>query len=164
MWELIWMDRFSKKIINNDPEITKSDYPDKVRILKTSLNISDITQREIRDFEDSVIEIIDEIIDEWLDNYLKLKWKRTWDDIYIDLDKWNLRRQTTHVWDEMFMKAKTIEETIKLMWDDDDIWIDFDAEYILSSIEIQLNNYRNRIFWEIMKIEKKLKNNKQIWK
>jgi len=68
-------------------------------------------QNEIRLFEKAVIEIIDRLIDESIEDYLKHK-KVNKDDEFYELDKSELTRKTTPIWESMFREARTIEETI----------------------------------------------------
>lgn len=159
MWDIIWKGRFPKKVVINHRESTEEDLNRNVTALPTKLYLEHKVQNEIRLFEKAVIEIIDRLIDESIEDYLKYK-KVNKDDEFYELDKSELTRKTTSIWESMFTEARTIEETINHIWNDDDVWVEFTEHYILWVIEWLLNTYRWKIFWELVKNEKKIKNNK----
>lgn len=160
MWKLIWVGRFPEKIIVNDTEIVSSDLPENVVAIPTQLNMEDAAEKELMDFQEAIIRVIDAIIDEWIDDYLKIKGIELESEEEIDIEKRNLLHETTAIWDEMFIKAQWIEDAIDFVWNDEQVWVDFKPEYILWAIEWLLNIYRNRVFKKLIRNEKKLKNNK----
>ena len=160
MWKLIWVGRFPEKVIINDSELLHSDFPENVVAIPTQLNMEDAAEKELMDFQEAIIRVIDAIIDEWIDDYLKIKGEKLESDEEIDIEKRNLLHETTAIWDEMFIKAQWIEDAIDFVWNDEQVWIDFKPEYILWAIEWLLNTYRNRVFEKLIRNEKRFRNNK----
>lgn len=160
MWKIIWVGRFPEKVIVNDTEIVSSDLPENVVAIPTQLNMEDAAEKELMDFQESIIRVIDAIIDEWIDDYLKIKGTKLESEEEIDIEKRNLLHETTAIWDEMFIKAQWIEEAIDLVWNDDDVWVEFTEQYILWAIEWLLNTYRDRVFKKLIRNEKRFRNNK----
>lgn len=160
MWKIIWVGRFPEKVIVNDKEIVKSDLPENVVAIPTQLNMEDAAEKELMDFQEAIIRVIDAIIDEWIDDYLKIKGTKLESEEEIDIEKRNLLHETTAIWDEMFIKAQWIEDAIDFVWNDEQVWIDFKPEYILWAIEWLLNTYRNRVFEKLVRNEKRFRNNK----
>lgn len=160
MWKLIWVGRFPEKVIVNDTEIVSSDLPENVVAIPTQLNMEDAAEKELMDFQEAIIRVIDAIIDEWIDDYLKIKGEKLESEEEIDIEKRNLLHETTAIWDEMFIKAQWIEDAIDFVWNDEQVWIDFKPEYILWAIEWLLNTYRDRVFKKLIRNEKRFRNNK----
>lgn len=160
MWKIIWIGRFPERVILNDPEILQSDLPENVVAIPTQLNMEDAAEKEMMDFQEAIIQVIDAIIDEWIDDYLKIKGEKLASEEEIDIEKRNLLKETTNIWDEMFLKAQWIEDAIDFVWNDEQVWIDFKPEYILWAIEWLLNTYRKRVLEKLIRNEKRFKNNK----
>lgn len=159
MWNIIWKWRFPDKVIRNDKKIVSTDFSENVVCIPTQLNMENTAKNELMDFKDAIIRVIDAIIDEWIDDYLTFKWEKIESEEEVDIEKRNLLKETTEIWDEMLIKALAIEDTVDFIWSDYQVWIDFKPEYILWAIEWLLNTYRNRVFEKLIRNEKKLKNN-----
>lgn len=159
MWNLIWKGKFPDKIILNDTEIVRTDFPKNVSSIPTQLNMEDAAEKELMDFQEAIIKVIDAIIDEWIEDYLKVKWDKLENEEETDIEKRNLLQETTEIWDEMFIKSQAIEDAIDYVWNDEQVSIEFKPEYILWAIEWLLNTYRNRVFKKLIRNEKRFRNN-----
>ncbi len=155
MGDIIWVGRFKdKRVVNPNVEILdQSQYWKNVVCLPTQLNLEQTAIKEIQEQEEKVIAAIDYIIDLWIKdytNYSKEKW--------INHSERNLLEETTKIWEEMLLKAETIEETIDFIIEND---LDMEVEdwYVLDAIENILIDYRDRVFEKLVRNEKRFKNN-----
>ena len=152
--------KFPDKIIINDPEIASNDFGEKIVKIPTRFNKEREIESKINELQESIIKIIDRIIEEWIEDFLTETWEKIDDDIELDLRKRELLKHTRKIWDEMYIKSQWIEEAIDFVWNDEKVSIDIKPEYLLWAIEWLLNNYRNKVFKQLIKNEKRLKNNK----
>lgn len=131
--------------------LDQCQYWDNVLCLPTQLNMEQSTIREIEEQEARVIEIIDRIIELGIEdytNYLAEKWKNHWER--------NLTEETTRIWDEMFTKAQTVEETLDFVKDND--WdVEIEEWYLFWAIEAILEDYRIRVFEKLVRNENRFK-------
>lgn len=131
--------------------LDQCQYWDNVVCLPTQLNMEQSTIREIEEQEARVIEIIDRIIELGIEdytNYLAEKWKNHWER--------NLTEETTRIWDEMFTKAQTVEETLDFVKDND--WdVEIEEWYLFWAIEAILEDYRIRVFEKLVRNENRFK-------
>ncbi|MDD2907295.1 MAG: hypothetical protein PHH98_01510 [Candidatus Gracilibacteria bacterium] len=159
MGNIIGKGRFPDKVIRNDKKIVSTDFSENVVCIPTQLNMENTAKNELMDFKDAIIRVIDAIIDEGIDDYLTFKGEKIESEEEVDIEKRNLLKETTEIWDEMLIKALAIEDTVDFIGSDYQVGIDFKPEYILGAIEGLLNTYRNRVFEKLIRNEKKLKNN-----
>jgi len=160
MSNVIWKGRFPDKIIINDPEIVSSDFGENVVSIPTQLNMEDEAEKKLIDFQEAIIRIIDAIIDEWIDDYLKIRGEKLESGEEINIEKRNYLKETTSIWDEMYIRAQWIDNAIDFVWNDDQVWVEFKPEYILWAIEWLLNTYRNKVFKQLIRNEKRFRTNK----
>ncbi|MDD3144626.1 MAG: hypothetical protein PHV23_00785 [Candidatus Gracilibacteria bacterium] len=159
MGNLIGKGKFPDKIILNDTEIVRTDFPKNVSSIPTQLNMEDAAEKELMDFQEAIIKVIDAIIDEGIEDYLKVKGDKLENEEETDIEKRNLLQETTEIWDEMFIKSQAIEDAIDYVGNDEQVSIEFKPEYILGAIEGLLNTYRNRVFKKLIRNEKRFRNN-----
>lgn len=160
MTNIIWIGRFPEKVIENTREASDEELKWKVIKIPTRFNKEREIEWKINEFQELIIEIIDRIIDDWIDDFLMYSREKIDDIVELDLRKRELLKHTTKIWDQMFLKSQWIEEAIDLVWNDEEVWVEFKPEYVLWTVEWLLNNYRDRVFKELIRNENKFKNNR----
>lgn len=143
MTNIIWSWRFpSEKEVNN----RKKKFSQLIRDNDIDQKVTDIKEYkywniavEIQDFWDEIIEIIDKIIDNWINRYKSF----TWDDK-------TYTQETTEIWEEMFQRARWIEDMAEYINDDEDWELEIEQWYILESINNILNPYSSIVFEKLM--------------
>lgn len=151
MWDIIWVGNFpsveeiekrkkeTSKIDNNSWPVSIYNFIDK------DSDDLDIDQ-EIQDFWEEVIRIIDSIIEKWIDRF---KSRTNSNNSYT--------KETMEIWQEMFNKARWIEDWFDYLNDDEDWDVEIHWDYILEAIENILSPYSSVVYEHLLKNNETIK-------
>ncbi len=150
MTNVIWIWRFpSKKEVEN----RKKRFSQLIKDETIDQKITEIRKYkdweiavEIQDFWEEIIKIIDNIIDTWIDRYKWVTWEEN-----------PFTEETIKIWEEMYQRARWIEDMADYINDDEDWSFEIESSYILESINNILSPYSSVVFEYLM--NKKEKNN-----